>query len=358
MDVLLLRHGETALNRSGALRGHLDVPLTAHGRTEVNLLGQRVAREWKVTAIHTSPLQRARDTAAAVAAVTGAGVDIRRGWIDIDYGRWAGCPPADFDDGDFEAFIKWRQDPSIPLPGGENPATVRQRAMAELHRLSGGGESVAVVTHDAVIQIVLCTLLGLPLPTYRGLIQSTAALNLLRWDGAAWSVQLVNSAWHLDTRLGTESRLAVRRGNQSRDTARQRRVIMVSAGGVVVNDAGSVLVLHSESGKLLLPKGKLERDEDPRDAALREVQEETGVAAELVRRLGATSYSFVEDGCSIEKSVHWYLMRAAGEQPRQSMGEAGTAEWLSPDEAMGRLRWSEQRQVLAWALAEHDPTRD
>jgi broad specificity phosphatase PhoE len=90
--VLLLRHGETALNQSGALRGVLDVPLSGDGKREACQLAARIAREYRLTAIFSSTLLRARSTAEEVARATGHDVQIDERFNDVDYGAWAGRP--------------------------------------------------------------------------------------------------------------------------------------------------------------------------------------------------------------------------------------------------------------------------
>lgn len=62
--VLLLRHGETALNRSGALRGQIDVSLSDNGRREANQLAARVASAYPVTAVFSSGLSRVSEAIA------------------------------------------------------------------------------------------------------------------------------------------------------------------------------------------------------------------------------------------------------------------------------------------------------
>ncbi|HXL04432.1 MAG TPA: NUDIX hydrolase [Bacillota bacterium] len=82
----------------------------------------------------------------------------------------------------------------------------------------------------------------------------------------------------------------------------------VSAGMVVVA-CDSVLIILNRFGEWVLPKGKVEPEETPPEAALREVLEETGVRAEILCPLGTTDYTYVRDvtGELVDKTVHWYL---------------------------------------------------
>ncbi len=82
----------------------------------------------------------------------------------------------------------------------------------------------------------------------------------------------------------------------------------VSAGVVVFRD-GEVLVIRNRFGEWVLPKGKVEPGESLEAAALREVREETGVQAEILRPAGMTEYSYLSEhtGEPVDKAVRWFL---------------------------------------------------
>ncbi len=89
MHVFLVRHGETALNAAGVLRGQLDVPLNATGEAEATALSE-VFRGVPLSTVVSSPLRRAVDTARPVAAASGAHFTIDDRLSDRFYGEWAG----------------------------------------------------------------------------------------------------------------------------------------------------------------------------------------------------------------------------------------------------------------------------
>ncbi|MGD0946289.1 MAG: histidine phosphatase family protein [Candidatus Binatia bacterium] len=197
--VLLLRHGETALNRSGALRGLIDVPLSEHGQRQARLPAARIAAEYHLSALWASTLQRARSTAEAVARVTGLGVQIDARFNDVDYSSWAGRTWEDLSPEEQVEFQRWQKHPELPLPGAEHPADVQRRALAGLATLGKAGNGcIAIAAHDAVLQLLLCGVLGIDLRSYRGIAQHTATLNELERTAAGWRVRLLNSAYHLD----------------------------------------------------------------------------------------------------------------------------------------------------------------
>src|SRR5436190_13570321 len=95
--------------------------------------------------------------------------------------------------------------------------------------------------------------------------------------------------------------------------AERRPIFEFSAGGLVVDERGHVLLIRARDLRnrpvWTLPKGTLISGETSADAALREVREETGWRCELVRELEAVTYWFQRDGDRVRKPVRWYLMR-------------------------------------------------
>ncbi len=79
------------------------------------------------------------------------------------------------------------------------------------------------------------------------------------------------------------------------------------AGGLVFFDT-QLLILKRFNGVWLFPKGHIESGETPEMAALREVREESGLAAQIIRKLDSTTYTFLEKGVKHLKTVDWFLM--------------------------------------------------
>jgi 8-oxo-dGTP pyrophosphatase MutT (NUDIX family) len=125
-----------------------------------------------------------------------------------------------------------------------------------------------------------------------------------------------------------------------------------SAGGLVFDDGGRVLLIRARDLRnqpvWTLPKGALKRGESSIDAALREVEEETGYRCELVRELMPVTYWFQRDGRRIRKTVRWYLMR-----PLAKVGdhdhEVDEVLWAERADAQARLRYDSDRRLLAAA---------
>ena len=116
-----------------------------------------------------------------------------------------------------------------------------------------------------------------------------------------------------------------------------------AAGGIVVNGRGEWLMIH-RNGRWDLPKGHLESGERIEECAAREVEEETGVAAEVVRPLCETlhAYYFPKTERWELKRTHWYELRAAacGDLVPQTEEGIETVVWCTPAEAMAHAAGS------------------
>jgi 8-oxo-dGTP diphosphatase len=130
-----------------------------------------------------------------------------------------------------------------------------------------------------------------------------------------------------------------------------------SAGGVVVNHLGEAIVIvptrrSADGSKVLaLPKGHPDGDETPRDAALREVREETGVEAEVVASLGDVRYWYQRDGRRVAKVVHFFLLRYVRGSLDDHDAEVEDARWMPLTEAVEALSYAGERDMAARALS-------
>ncbi|MDI6637676.1 MAG: NUDIX hydrolase [Bacillota bacterium] len=95
------------------------------------------------------------------------------------------------------------------------------------------------------------------------------------------------------------------------------------SAGVVVFRGDQVLIIKNRFGEWVLPKGKVEAGETPEAAALREVEEETGVRAEILRPAGTSEYTYLSEhtGEPVDKVVYWFLGRDAGATVGDGPGE-------------------------------------
>ncbi len=118
-----------------------------------------------------------------------------------------------------------------------------------------------------------------------------------------------------------------------------------AAGGLVVRDGAVLLVHRPKYDDWSFPKGKLEDDESWEDAALREVEEETGLRCELGAFVDSTRYAVLQG----PKEVRYYRMSCAGE-PR-ARNEVDEVRWAPFEEARSLLTNARDREVLSRLLA-------
>lgn len=157
--IAFVRHGESEHNQQGRLGGLLDAALTARGRRQAAALGEALAAERPV-AVCSSPLARARDTAAAIAEVAGVLVEVDDRLVELDYGDWDGRPVGEVPASDWR---RWRDDPDFAPPGGESLRAVRARAGAFCESQLGGAAAegvVVAVSHVSPIKAALAWSLG------------------------------------------------------------------------------------------------------------------------------------------------------------------------------------------------------
>jgi len=131
-----------------------------------------------------------------------------------------------------------------------------------------------------------------------------------------------------------------------------------SAGGVVYRREGDVVEIalasrRTRRGQLAwgLPKGGIEEDEDDRQAAIREVREETGLEAKIEDDLGDIRYFYVWEGVRIRKAVRFFLMRATGGDVSLHDTEMEEVRWFPLATALKKAAYKGEREILDRAAA-------
>jgi 8-oxo-dGTP pyrophosphatase MutT (NUDIX family) len=123
-----------------------------------------------------------------------------------------------------------------------------------------------------------------------------------------------------------------------------------SAGGVVCEGANLLMVkVENLEGKLAwtFPKGHIEKGEKAPEAALREVEEETGYRCEILKPFEKVQYWFKKDNQLIKKTVTWYLMKPIEKTGTHDPDEILETRWVSRDEADKIATYKSDKQILA-----------
>ncbi len=197
--LVLLRHGQTELSLQRRYSGHGDPELTALGHAQAAAAAARLGELPDVAVVLSSPLRRARQTAAVVAEATDAPLVTRDGLIETDFGGWEGLTFAEARERDPELHASWLGSEDVAPPGGESFAEVGRRIETELKNVLAGypGSTVVLVSHVTPIKIMLRLALQCgPEILYR-LHLDLASISIvdLYPDGGA-SVRLVNDISH------------------------------------------------------------------------------------------------------------------------------------------------------------------
>jgi broad specificity phosphatase PhoE len=153
--IAFVRHGQTAVNRDGRLQGRVDAHLSELGVEQAAVVGRALAAG-SITRVVTSPLRRAQETAAAIAAPHGLAVSVDERLIELDYGEWDGARLQDIPT---EQWAVWRADPSFTPPGGESLLDVTGRISDFLGTVETDGLVIAV-SHVSPIKAAVCIALG------------------------------------------------------------------------------------------------------------------------------------------------------------------------------------------------------
>ena len=191
--VLLIRHAHTdaiGLRLSGRLPG---IELSASGAAQAERLGERLAAEFPLAAIYSSPLERARVTAAAVARHQRARVEVCDDLSEIDFGSWTGKTFDELDaDPAWHVFNRARA--AARIPGGERPADVQARSVGAIARLADlhPGRTIAVVSHGDVLRFALLHYCSISLDLYYCLDIEPGSVSAVRLSSAGARVLYVN----------------------------------------------------------------------------------------------------------------------------------------------------------------------
>ena len=172
--LLLVRHGETVWHSENRYAGSSDIELTRRGRGQAEALAEWAASAG-LSAVWSSPLDRARRTAAPCAAAADVPHTVDERLRELDFGAAEGLTAPDMEKVLPEALVAFRHDPvAHHLPGGEDPVDAARRFTACLDAICQAHPDgrVLVVAHTTAIRLALCQLLGLPLFNYRRIFPS------------------------------------------------------------------------------------------------------------------------------------------------------------------------------------------
>lgn len=197
--LIVIRHGETLWNREKRMQGTTDSVLSDVGRAQAQALGRRLASHG-FSALYSSDLSRARDTAHAIAEHTGHEVVAEPRLRERRFGVFEGLTADEIRSRYPEEHARFAsRDPDYEVPGGESASSFTLRCLGCLSEIAGrhGGEEVVVVTHGLVLDSLYRAAHGLDHGAPRPVPLINASLNLFGYGEGAWRLVLWGDVGHL-----------------------------------------------------------------------------------------------------------------------------------------------------------------
>lgn len=192
--VLLVRHGQTATTGTLLPGRAPGLHLADTGRQQAARAAERIAELTTVDAVYASPLERARETAAPIAAARGLKVKVERGLLECDFGEWTGQ--------ELKVLMKlpeWRTVQRYPsgfrFPGGESFAEMQTRMVGAVEKLCAAhrGGVVVAVSHADPIKALVAHAMGTHLDLFQRIVISTCSVTAIAYTDAGPIVLTVNS---------------------------------------------------------------------------------------------------------------------------------------------------------------------
>ncbi len=192
--VLFVRHGTTPTTGRvlpGRARG---LHLSERGREQAQRAAERIAELGKIAAVYSSPLERARETAAPIARLTKNTTRVERGLIECDFGAWTGQS--------LRRLVKkpeWSQVQRAPstfrFPAGESFVEMQTRMVSavDVIRRRHPGRTIVCVSHADTIKAAVAHATGTPLDLFQRIVISTCSVTAIMYSDGGPIVLTVNS---------------------------------------------------------------------------------------------------------------------------------------------------------------------
>ena len=202
--VLAIRHGETAWNVDTRIQGKLDIGLNEKGRDQAQRLGAALAKsqaQQPITAIYSSDLWRAYDTALAISKAIHVPVVSDEGLRERGFGVFEGKTFDEIAQLWPDQSQRWRaRDPDFAPEGGESLTQFRDRILSASQALTARhpGEQIALVAHGGVMDVLYRAATGQGIQAPRTWSLGNAVINRLLWSPTAFTLVGWNDAQHLE----------------------------------------------------------------------------------------------------------------------------------------------------------------
>jgi probable phosphoglycerate mutase len=195
----VVRHGATDWNQSGRIQGHMDIPLNETGRAQSRLASIRLA-VLRATALYSSDLLRAYETAQIIGRATGLEVVQTPGLREINFGVWQGLSSLQIRERDPDVYAARRTNPYDVAPAGaETWRHFYDRAMQAVRDIlvTTAAQRVIVVTHSGVCTVIGLHALGFDCTGKRTFDSHNCGIHTIAVHGDTWRAVTFNDITHL-----------------------------------------------------------------------------------------------------------------------------------------------------------------
>ncbi|MCM2253053.1 MAG: histidine phosphatase family protein [Ramlibacter sp.] len=206
--IIAVRHGETAWNVDARIQGQLDIGLNETGRWQARRVGEALAGE-SISAVYSSDLGRAHQTAQTIAEVTGTSVVADEGLRERSFGLFEGKTFTEITETWPDHAQNWRKrlPDWAPPEGGESLLQLRERVTRTMQLLASRhpGEQIVVVAHGGVLDALYRVATGQDVNSPRTWELPNGAINRLLWTPEGFSLVGWSDTQHLDNEAGDEN---------------------------------------------------------------------------------------------------------------------------------------------------------
>jgi probable phosphoglycerate mutase len=195
----VVRHGATDWNQSGRIQGHMDIPLNETGRAQARLASLRLAGV-QATALYSSDLLRAYETAQIIGQATGLGVVQTPGLREINFGVWQGLSSLQIRERDPDVYAARRANPYDVAPSGaETWRHFYDRALQAVRDILAAttAQRVIVVTHSGVCTVIGLHAQGFDCTGKRTFDSHNCGIHTIAVHGDSWQAVTFNDITHL-----------------------------------------------------------------------------------------------------------------------------------------------------------------
>ena len=192
--VLLVRHGQTPTTGKLLPGRAPGLHLADAGHEQARRAAERIAALTRVDAVYASPLERARETAAPIAAGRKLKVQIDKGLLECDFGDWTGAELKNL-----MKLPEWqtvqRAPSTFTFPGGESFTAMQNRIVGAIDRIRAAhpGGVVVLVSHADPIKAAVAHAMGTHIDLFQRIVISTCSVSAIAFHGGGPVVLTVNS---------------------------------------------------------------------------------------------------------------------------------------------------------------------